>query len=140
MQTIIPDADWMEDTVPELEANSFNPLLGSCCDANHFRLHLEGTTCDPWNKSATEVFVEDFLAHHTEYPKEVDSVYDTVSLKTRATITSMIKEYRKLKLGSEELDVLQIRKNVAERKRGVSVLCIHSRVELTILFSSSPGD
>ena len=123
MQNIIPDEDWMGDTVTELEANNFNPLIRPCCDANHFRLHLEGTTCDPWNRSAADVFVEDFLAHHPEYPKEVDSVYDTVVLKTRATITSMIKEYRKLKLGPNKLDELQLRKNCIERKRSVSELC-----------------
>lgn len=120
MQSIIPDADWMEDTVPELEANNFNPLIGPCCDADHFRLHLEGTTCDPWNRSATQVFVEDFLAHNPEYPKEVDSVHDAILLKTRAAITSMIKEYRKLQLESNELDELQLRKNRTERKRSVN--------------------
>ena len=112
----------MANTVPELEANNFDPLIGPCCDASRFRLHLEGTTCNPWNRSATEVFVEDFLTHHPEYPREVDSVRDMVFLKTRSTITSMIKEYRKLKLDSNRLDELQRRKNRTERKRGVSLL------------------
>lgn len=137
MERLIPDADWMGDTVPELEANSFNPVIRPCCDANNFRLHLEGTTCNPWNSSATEVFVEDFLSHHPEYPREVDSVRDMVLLKTRATITSMIKEYRKLKLNSDELDDLQLRKNRAERKRGVSEPSRPRGVELMILSSSS---
>jgi hypothetical protein len=122
MEHLIPDADWMEDTVTKDEANDFNPLTGPCCDVNNFRLHLEGTTCDLWNRSAMEVFVEDFLAHHPEYSKEVDSVRDMVMFKTRATITSMIKEYRKLKLSPNELDELQLRKNRTERKRGVSRL------------------
>ena len=123
MERLIPDADWMVDTVPGFEANHFDPLIGPCCHPSRFRLHLEGTTCNPWNRSAMEVFVEDFLTHHPDYPKGVDSVRDMVLLKTRATITSMIKEYRKLKLGPNELDQLQLRKNSAERKRGVSLLC-----------------
>ena len=138
MERIIPDADWMEDTVSEIDANNFDPLIGPCCDADNFRLHLEGTTCDAWNRSATEVFVEDFLARHPEYPREVDSVRDTVFLKTRATITSMIKEYRKLKREPNELNELQLRKNLTERKRGVSGLSSCGRAQLMILSSSSP--
>lgn len=120
MEQCVRDPDWMTDSVSEAEFRTFDPLLGPCCTADSLRFRFEGTTCDRWNKSATDVFVDDFFAHHPEYPGDVDDVRDMVYLKTRSAITSMIKEYRRLKLHPDERSALQLRKNRLERKRGVS--------------------
>jgi len=135
MEECIRDPDWLTDSVSEAEFRDFDPQLGPCCTADSLRLHFEGTTCDRWNKSATEVFVEDFLAHHPEYPGGVDIIRDMVHHKTRSTITSMIKEYRRLHLHPDERDAMQLRKNRLERKRGVSKVQNLGGVGLTVVLS-----
>lgn len=112
----------MKNTVTEEEAGEFNPDLGPCCDRGHFRLHLEGTTCDRWNKSAVRVFVDDFLSTHHDYPSHEEMVTKMVEMKTRATVDSMIRDYRKLKeVGNQaKRDENQARKNRRERQRKVS--------------------
>ncbi|KAI0715208.1 hypothetical protein C8Q76DRAFT_618222 [Earliella scabrosa] len=40
-----------------------------CCTVEKFRLDLRGTPCSPWNKSATIVFVDDFMEKHPKASK-----------------------------------------------------------------------
>jgi len=121
----------MENTVTEQEANAFDPTLGQCCDPAHFRVHLEGTTCNTWNKSATSVFAGRFLTAHPEYPSHEQSVRDMVQMKSRAALDSMIREYRKSNTPRTEPELReeQKRKNRQERKRKVGTI---------ISISSSP--
>lgn len=121
MRQLVTSANWLVSTVTEQEANAFNPNLGPCCTPQHFRVHLDGTTCDMWNKSAILVFVEDFLRAHPEYPLE-ESVRDMVRMKSRATLDSAIREYRKslLHRSPAELESVRKQKNRLERKRKVS--------------------
>ena len=104
MRTLIPKASWLKKTVSEEEARRFDPDLGACCGPSPLRVNLEGTTCDRWNKSVTSVFVEDFLRTHPEYPSEEQVVTKMIEMKTRATISSMIREYRKLKKVMDEAE------------------------------------
>jgi len=121
MRKLIPSANWMKNTVAEREVNAFNPELGPCCDLVGFRVHLEGTTCNPWNKSAIGVFVNHFLTTHPEYPPE-ESVRDMVRMKSQAFLDSMIRQYRKSNITctAEELDEARLKKNRKERKRKAS--------------------
>ncbi|KAI1783791.1 hypothetical protein LXA43DRAFT_902854, partial [Ganoderma leucocontextum] len=44
----------------------FRPGQGECCTADSFVLDIAGTAGNPWNDSATRVFVEDFLGANYE--------------------------------------------------------------------------
>lgn len=122
MRDLIPGNSWMRNTVTKEEAEDFNPDLGPCCDYTEFRLHLEGTPCDSWNKSATSVFVDSFLRIHPDYPSQKEVVKQMVEFKTRAAIESMIRNYRKSKdaHNSAEQDEIKDHKNRRERQRKVS--------------------
>jgi hypothetical protein len=122
MRKLIPEHSWMKNTVTKDEAEEFDPNLGACCDPGHFRLHLEGTTCDRWNKSAAGVFVDIFLRDHHEYPPQERAVTRMVEVKTRSAIDSMIRDYRKSKEVNNEAErgEIQARKNRQERRRKVS--------------------
>lgn len=122
MRKRITPANWMKNTVTEQEANAFDPGSGPCCDPIHFRVHLEGTPANVWNKSATSVFVNDFLAIHPEYPSREESVREMIRMKTHATLESMIKQYRKSNTlhSRGELEAIRLQKNRTERKRKVS--------------------
>jgi hypothetical protein len=123
MRVLIPEYSWMQNTVGKEEAEKFNPALGPCCDTTQFRVHLEGTPCNNWNKSATSVFVNEFLKlHHSEFPSQEEVVQKMVELKTRAAIESMIRGYRKSKeaFNKAEQDEAKARKNRRERQRKVS--------------------
>lgn len=122
MRKLVTTANWETNTVSEHEASAFNPNFGSCCDVAHFRVHLGGTTCDTWNKSAINVFVEDFLKDHPEYPPQVESVVDMVRMKSRAALDSAIRRYRESLIRREdrELEELRRQKNSQERRRKVS--------------------
>lgn len=124
MQKLITPAKLTENTVTEQEATTFNPDLGPCCDSANFRVHLEGTTCNAWNKSAINVFVNRFLIAHPEYPSQEESVRDMVRMKSRATLESMIKRYRNVKTPytDEELRALRLQRNSQERKRKASFI------------------
>lgn len=113
-----------QDTVTNQEANTFNANLGPCCDTAHFRVHLDGTTCNGWNKSAIRVFTNDFLTAHPEYPSHEEPIQDMVKMKSQATLDSMIREHRKSKIRrtNVELRELQKQKNRQERKRKVSII------------------
>jgi len=114
--------NWLQNMVTEEEVNNFNPEGGPCCDISHFRVHLEGTTCNSWNKSATDVFVKGFLAYHAaDYKAEDQSVRDMVQLKSQAALDSMIREYRRLKAPRTPAEVKERQryKNRLERKRKV---------------------
>lgn len=122
MKDLIPKQSWMKNTVTEEEAEGFNPDLGPCCDPRQFRLHLGGTTCDRWNKSATHVFTDDFLrVYRHEYPPEEEAVTKLVEVKTRAAIDSMIRSYRRSNGANDQAarDEAQARKNRGERRRKV---------------------
>jgi len=119
MRVLVTPAKWTLNTVTEQEANAFKPGHGHCCDSTYFRVHLAGTTCDTWNKSAISVFIEDFLRTHPEYPNRVR---DMVQVKSRAALDSAIREYRKSLVTRDprELEEMRKEKNRLERKRKVS--------------------
>ena len=127
MLKIVTPAHWMKNRVTREEVNAFNPGLGPCCDTANFRLHLEGTPCDAWNKSATGVFVNGFLVAHPEYPSQEEPVREMVRMKSHATLESMIREYRKSKIPLTEAQVeeLRLQKNRQEHKRKVVSLISH---------------
>ncbi|KAF9642096.1 hypothetical protein BDM02DRAFT_3106051 [Thelephora ganbajun] len=124
----------MKNVVTEQEANTFNPELGPCCDPVHFRVHLEGTTCNVWNKSAIGIFVNRFLTTHPEYPSEQESVQEMVRMKSQATLDSMIRWYRKSNTPrtKEEKDESWLEKNHKERKRKL----YHRRCDIMFLYPS----
>jgi len=122
MRKLIPKAAWLKKTVTEEEARGFNSALGTCCGPRPLRLNLEGTPCDRWNKSAAEVFIDDFLRTHLDYSPEEEVVAQMVEMKTRAAIESIIREYRKSKkvMNQAEREEAQADKNRHERRRKAS--------------------
>jgi hypothetical protein len=122
MQRLITPANLLRNTVREEEANAFDPDQGPCCDALHFRVHLEGTTRNAWNKSAIDVFVNDFLGVHPEYPSQEESVPEMVRIKSFATLDSLIRKYREsnIRRTEGEKERRRLAKNCYERKRKVS--------------------
>lgn len=115
--------NWMKNTVTDEEVNAFDPALGQCCDPTHWRVHLEGTPCNPWNKSATFVFVNDFIVAHPEYNRDDRSIRDMIHMKSKSALDSMIRTYRKSKIPptvNEPEDEDQKQRNRRERKRKVS--------------------
>lgn len=121
MRKLVTPARWLQSTVTEEEANTFNPSLGPCCEPTHFRVHLGGKTCNNWNKSAILVFTDDFLRVHPEYHSQDGSVRDMVLMKSRATLDSTIRKYREslVPRTPQELEDTRKRKNRQERKRKV---------------------
>ena len=113
-----------QNVVTDQEANTFDPNLGPCCDTAHFRVHLDGTTCNGWNKSAIRVFTNDFLTAHPEYPSHEKSIREMVKMKSQATIDSMIRKHRKAQIPRTDVELreLQKQKNRLERKRKVSTI------------------
>ncbi|KAF9778450.1 hypothetical protein BJ322DRAFT_1000864 [Thelephora terrestris] len=82
-------------TATDADITYFDPTFGPCCDVEDFRLHLAGTPCNLWNKSATEVFMESFLEKYKlDYPPEYDGVVRMVGFKVHSTIAALIKRYR----------------------------------------------
>lgn len=130
MKELIPKNLWGRNTVTDQEAGEFNPDFGPCCDNAHFRLYLEGTPRDNWNKSATSVFVQDFLRVHPDYPSHEPAVVRMIELKTSANIESMIRNYRESKEERNQAvkDEARARKNRQERQRKVILLSptVHS--------------
>lgn len=122
MRKLIGKSALMENTVHRNEIEQFDPRNGPCCNATSFRIHLDGTPADPWNKSATAVFVAKFLATYPEvYPTDSDEIVDMIYSKTRAAISSLIKEYRlQNNTQAEVRDEMNERKKRRERKRLVS--------------------
>ncbi|KAF9643070.1 hypothetical protein BDM02DRAFT_3104903 [Thelephora ganbajun] len=111
----------MKNTVTKQEVDAFDPNLGPCCNATNFRVHLGGTTCNAWNKSAINAFVNDFLSSHSEYPSQEESIRETVG-------------YRKSHVPHtvEESDELKLQKNRQERKRKL----YHRHRNVTFLYPS----
>jgi hypothetical protein len=120
MDLLTPSARARENTVSVDEIREFNPSQGECCTASNFRLNLEGTASDSWNKSVTRVFVNNFLRTHAEYPGDNRVVRTMIQQKTTAAIKSLIKSYRIRNVGSPQLRKAQKKKNRRERKRTVS--------------------
>ena len=122
MRRLITPASLLRNTVREEEAKAFDPDYGPCCDALHFRVHLEGTTHDAWNRSAIGVFVNHFLEAHPEYPSEQESVQEMVRMKSFSTLDTLIRNYREsnVRRTEEEVEGRQLAKNRYERKRKVS--------------------
>ena len=114
--------DRLENTVSPDDFQDFNPQRGECCTRADFRINLEGTPCDAWNKSATRVFVNDFLRAHPEYPSHNVVARRMVHNKTSAAIKSLIKEYRQKDIRGQAKLAAQKMKNRKERKRTVSVV------------------
>lgn len=101
---------------------AFDPRRGECCTRENFRLNLEGTACDDWNKSATRVFVNDFLRIHNKYPTDNQVVRSMIKKKTTSAIKSLIKLYRKKDVDGPLLEAAQKKRNRRERKRTVGIL------------------
>lgn len=97
----------------------FNPERGECCTAANFRINLGGTPCDVWNKSATRIFVNDFLREHPDYPSNNQVVRMMVQKKTSAAIKSLIQEYRRKDIQGPSKLAAQKLRNRRERKRTV---------------------
>lgn len=110
--------------VTEEDIENFDPALGPCCHAGNFRLHLSGTPCDYWNKSAAEVFVESFLIKHVEYPSD-EAVVDMVKFKTNSTIAAMIRRYRTTGPDGNVDPEMRKYQNRQERKRKASLSSIY---------------
>jgi len=119
MDTLTPSARARESTVSLAEFQAFNPRQGECCTRDNFRLNLEGTPGDDWNKSAARVFVNDFLRTHNEYPANNRVVRLMVQKKTTAAIKSLIKSYRLKDVAGPLLAAAQKERNRKERKRTV---------------------
>ncbi|KAF9777823.1 hypothetical protein BJ322DRAFT_1015414 [Thelephora terrestris] len=124
----------MKNTVAKEEAGAYNPECGQCCSVAGFRVHLEGTACDAWNKSATEVFVGGFLQAYPTYNVADGSGRDMVRMKSQAALESMIRQYRKLRIPQtlDELKGQRDHKNRQERKRKL----FNRRWETTFLYPS----
>jgi hypothetical protein len=56
------------------DVTSFNPHNGPCCTAENFRVNLNGNPKDPWNASAANVFVSDFIGCGTYACKNVEKI------------------------------------------------------------------
>lgn len=120
MKKLIGKDAWMKSTVHQNEIERFDPRNGMCCEAANFRIHLDGTPANPWNKSATAVFVAKFLATYPgTYPSDSAEVVDMVHAKTRAVISSLIKDYRLLQKTEVRHEMNNCKKR-RERKRLVS--------------------
>lgn len=86
----------MKDRIAtEEDVDEFDPNFGPCCGIEDFRLHFDGTPCDTWNKSATEVFLNSFFEKYTEYSPEKEPVVRLVKFKTHSALAAMIKKYRR---------------------------------------------
>ena len=110
-----------ENPVTQDDLEDFNPASGPCCNVANFRLHLAGTPCNPWNKSAAGVFVESFLGKYTtDYPSNDEAVVDMVRFKTQSTIAAKIKRYRMTGPDGNMEPATKKRLNRQERKRKVS--------------------
>lgn len=127
MDLLTPSARARESTVSMADFQAFDPRRGECCTSANFRLNLEGTPCDVWNKSAVRIFVNDFLRNHNEYPADNRVVRLMIQKKTTAAIKSLIRDYRLKDVGSPQLGVAQKRRNRRERKRtvGIFFLLLH---------------
>lgn len=138
MRTLFSEDDWMQNMVTDREATGFDPSFGPCCTLTNFRLHLEGTPCNAWNKSAIDVFMGGFFAVHNEYPARAESVVKMVQQKSRAYLESIIKKYRKSKISRTpaQLEELRLRKNCQERKRKVRPPSILSTVLITLIWQA----
>jgi hypothetical protein len=138
MRTLFRDEDWMQNMVTDREAIAFNPNLGPCCTLTNFRLHLEGTPCNTWNKSAIEVFMVGFFAAHKTYSQQKISVVNMVRMKSRAALESMIRKYRKSKIARTpaQLEALRLQRNRQERKRKVCPPFILSMVLMALISSA----
>ena len=121
MNTLTPSARARQYTISLAEFQAFNPRQGECCTRDNFRLNLEGTPCDDWNKSAARVFVNDFLRAHDEYPADNRVIRLMVQRKTTAAIKSLIKYYCLKNVGSPLLGAAQKGRNRRERKRTVGI-------------------
>jgi len=120
MRTLIRDDDWLKDTVSDQDMADWNPELRESCTADTFRLHLSGTTCDPWNASATRVFTDDFLAKNADtYPNDW-TVRCMVLKKTRAYVKTLVKNFRDAPKNKEVKKEMRLAKSRYERKVYVS--------------------
>jgi len=45
-----------------------------CCTSDNFQIYLEGTPRHPWNKSAADIFVENYIMYHNLTPNHDLSV------------------------------------------------------------------
>ena len=124
MIKLFRNGDWLKELVTEQDLANWRPEIGECCTAVQFqfKLHLQGTPCDPWNSSATRVFTDDFLRTHSDTYPDIWVVRRMVLRKTKAYIKSLIKTFRQ-KNKSDTLRIAdKLAKNRQERKASVSPL------------------
>lgn len=120
MRSLIHTDDWLKDTVPDDDIADWDPKQEACCTAETFRLHLAGTTCDPWNASATCVFTDDFLLRNADTYPDDWTVCSMVLKKTKAHIKTLIKRFRDSPKNAAVKDEKRRTKNRRERKSNVS--------------------
>ena len=104
---------------PEAVA-SFNPSNSRCCKAKRFQLDLRGTAANPWNKSATEVFVDSFLACNQYACKDREKI----AKKFRSHIRTLIKQFKKQHSDTSAAAVLEKKQKHSrdQRKQTVGVI------------------
>lgn len=122
MKGLFHDEDFLRELVSDQDLADWDPAIGECCTAEQFKLHFRGTPCNPWNKSATRVFVNDFLATHAEIYPPAWPVRRMVTRKTTAHIKSLIKSFRGNRRGEAIVKAAKQAKNRQERKATVSLL------------------
>jgi|ERR1700710_1056297 hypothetical protein len=120
MGSLIHNDDWLKDTVSAQDIAGWNPEREACCTADAFRLHLAGTTCNPWNASATRVFTDHFLLNHADTYPDNWTVRSMVLKKTRAYIKTLINSFRDVPKIKAVKDEKKRIKNRRERKANVS--------------------
>ncbi|KAF9642160.1 hypothetical protein BDM02DRAFT_3105986 [Thelephora ganbajun] len=127
MKGLIHEDDWLKEVINEHDLNNWNPEIEACCTAQQFKLHLVGTTCHPWNISATRVFADHFLTTHADKYPDVWGVHGMVLRKTRAYIKSLIRSFNQNRHGDDLKRATKQAKNQRERKTNL----YHRRRDIT---------
>ena len=113
MLALIPEDQWLQDTIHPDELNAWDPAMGPCCTPGEFKLNLAGTPRNDWNISASRVFTDHFLVTHAATYTDDWENRELVLRKTQAHIKTLVRSYRQQFVGA---DVIQQRK-VALRRR-----------------------
>lgn len=126
-EQLMPSNQSLENAVTAKDIDNFDPETEECCTPDTFRIHLAGTPGDTWNKSATRVFVNSFLAAHKDYEATNNVVRAMVMKKCTAVVGSAIRRYksRKVHRTKASRDLERRNKNCAERKRTVRGMSLH---------------
>lgn len=105
-----------EDTIPTAaEVEGFNPQEGPCCSVQNFRPDLNNPAGTPWNASATNVFVKDFVSAKV-YPS---ASRFQVAKAFRTHLGRLRTFYKEFRSGGVP-PTTQKARNADERRRNVS--------------------